>query len=203
MKKVIVIGIAGGSAAGKSAVAGKLKEVFSGDVEIISQDHYYHAHDRLTYDARTKLNYDHPDAYDMDLLIQHIKALKNGETICRPVYNYVVDNRSKEIVLIHETKIVVVEGIMVLQNKELRDLMDMKIYVDTDADTRLMRRILRDVNERKRELEYVINQYQNNVKPMYDQFVEPTKRYADIVIPNGADNEIAMAMLIDKVRSIS
>ncbi|MBO5278562.1 MAG: uridine kinase [Lachnospiraceae bacterium] len=202
MKKVIVIGVAGGSASGKTTIAYKLKEAFAEDVELISHDCYYRPHDDLTYEERTKLNYDHPSAFDTELMIQHIKALKRGETICRPVYNYVVHNRSKEIVLVHPAKVIIIEGFMIFENKELRDMMDIKLFVDTDADIRLVRRILRDVQERGRSLESVLNQYQNTVKPMHEQFVEPSKRYADVIIPEGGHNEVAMSMLMEKIKSI-
>lgn len=202
MQKTMVIGVAGGSASGKSTVAQKLKETFKNDVVLISHDDYYYAHDKLSLEARTKLNYDHPNAFETDLMITQIKALKRGETICRPVYNYVVHNRSKEIVLVHPAKVIIVEGFLIYENPELRDLMDIKIFVDTDADERLIRRILRDVKERGRSLESVVEQYQTTVKPMHEQFVEPTRRYADIIIPEGGHNQVAMSMLMDKVKAI-
>lgn len=202
MLKTMVIGVAGGSASGKSTVAQKLKEAFKDDVVLISHDDYYYAHDKLSLDARTKLNYDHPNAFETELMIKHIKALKSGETICQPVYNYVVHNRSKDIKLVHPAKVIIVEGFLIFENRELRDLMDIKIFVDTDADERLTRRILRDVKERGRSLESVIEQYHETVKPMHEQFVEPTRRYADIIIPMGGHNQVAMSMLMDKVQAI-
>lgn len=202
MLKTMVIGVAGGSASGKTTVAQKLKEAFKDDVVLISHDDYYYAHDKLSLEARTRLNYDHPNAFETDLMIKHVKALRNGETICQPVYNYVVHNRSKDIKLVHPAKVIIIEGFLIYENKELRDLMDIKIFVDTDADERLIRRIMRDVKERGRSLESVIEQYQETVKPMHEQFVEPTRRYADIIIPQGGHNAVAMSMLMDKVKAI-
>lgn len=202
MLKTMVIGVAGGSASGKTTVAQKIKEAFKDDVVLISHDDYYYAHDKLSLEARTKLNYDHPNAFETDLMIKHIRALKNGETICQPVYNYVVHNRSKDIKLVHPAKVIIIEGFLIFENKELRDLMDIKIFVDTDADERLTRRILRDVKERGRSLESVLEQYHETVKPMHEQFVEPTRRYADIIIPMGGHNEVAMSMLMDRVQAI-
>lgn len=202
MLKTMVIGVAGGSASGKTTVAQKLKETFRDDVVLISHDDYYYAHDKLSLEARTRLNYDHPNAFETDLMIKHIRALRNGETICQPVYNYVVHNRSKDIKLVHPAKVIIIEGFLIYENKELRDLMDIKIFVDTDADERLIRRIMRDVKERGRSLESVIEQYQETVKPMHEQFVEPTRRYADIIVPQGGHNAVAMSMLMDKVKAI-
>lgn len=200
--KSIVIGVAGGSASGKTTVANRLKEEFKEDVELISHDNYYCAHDKISFEERTKLNYDHPNAFETALMIEHIKALKKGEKIRRPVYDFVTHNRAKETVLVHPAKVIIVEGFLIFENKELRDLMDIKLFVDTDSDIRLIRRILRDVKERGRSLESVILQYEQTVKPMHEQFVEPSKRYADVIIPEGGHNEVAMSMLMDKMKSI-
>lgn len=202
MKKVMIIGVAGGSASGKTTVAYRLKEEFSEDVELISHDNYYCAHDDLTYEERTKLNYDHPNAFDTQLMLTHIKALKNGQTIERPVYDFTEHNRSRERVTVKSARVIIIEGFMIFENKELRDLMDIKLFVDTDADVRLIRRILRDVKERGRSLESVLTQYQETVKPMHEQFVEPSKKYADVIIPEGGHNLVAMSMLIDKIKSV-
>ena len=151
---------------------------------------------------RTKLNYDHPHAFETEFMIEHIKALKEGREINRPIYDFVTHNRAKETVLVKPAKVIIVEGFLIFENPELRELMDIKIFVDTDADIRLIRRILRDVKERGRSLESVITQYEQTVKPMHEQFVEPSKKYADIIIPEGGHNEVAMSMLMDKMKSI-
>lgn len=202
MGKVIVIGVAGGSASGKTTVASRIKKEFGSLVELISHDYYYKRHDELTYEERTLLNYDHPNAFDTDMLISDIKSLKDGIAIDRPDYDFTVHNRSDKTVRVNPSKVIILEGILIFENKELLDLMDIKIYVDTDADVRLIRRIVRDVKERGRDLDSVINQYQNTVKPMHEQFVEPSKRYADIIIPEGGQNEVALSMIINKIHSI-
>lgn len=202
MGKVIVIGVAGGSASGKTTVASRIKKEFGSLVELISHDYYYKRHDELTYEERTLLNYDHPNAFDTDMLISDIKSLKDGIAIDRPDYDFTVHNRSDNTVRVNPSKVIILEGILIFENKELLDLMDIKIYVDTDADVRLIRRIVRDVKERGRDLDSVINQYQNTVKPMHEQFVEPSKRYADIIIPEGGQNEVALSMIINKIHSI-
>ncbi len=202
MGKVIVIGVAGGSASGKTTVASRIKKEFGNLVELISHDYYYKRHDELTYEERTLLNYDHPNAFDTDMLISDIKSLKDGIAIDRPDYDFTMHNRSDKTVRVNPSKVIILEGILIFENKELLDLMDIKIYVDTDADVRLIRRIVRDVKERGRDLDSVINQYQNTVKPMHEQFVEPSKRYADIIIPEGGQNEVALSMIINKIHSI-
>lgn len=202
MGKVIVIGVAGGSASGKTTVASRIKKEFGNLVELISHDYYYKRHDELSYEERTLLNYDHPNAFDTDMLISDIKSLKDGIAIDRPDYDFTMHNRSDKTVRVNPSKVIILEGILIFENKELLDLMDIKIYVDTDADVRLIRRIVRDVKERGRDLDSVINQYQNTVKPMHEQFVEPSKRYADIIIPEGGQNEVALSMIINKIHSI-
>ena len=202
MSDVIIIGIAGGSASGKTTVASKIKEEFGEDVELLSHDYYYKEHNELPFEERTKLNYDHPNAFDTERFIKDIKDLKAGKEIERPVYSYIQHNRLAETVKVYPKKVVIVEGFLIFENHELLDLFDIKIFVDTDADERLIRRILRDVQERGRSLESVISQYQTTVKPMHEQFVEPTKRHADLIIPIGGENQVAMSMLMNKIRMI-
>lgn len=195
MKDICIIGIAGGTASGKTTIVNKLKEMFADDVELISHDCYYKAHDDMPYEERTKLNYDHPSSFDTDRMIEDIKALKRGETIYRPVYDFSIHNRVPETVKVEPKKVILIEGILIFENKELRDLMDIKIFVDADADERLMRRIVRDMKYRGRTIESVITQYQTTVKPMHEEFVEPSKKYADIIIPRGGENQAAMDIL--------
>ncbi|HIV80688.1 MAG TPA: uridine kinase [Candidatus Avanaerovorax faecigallinarum] len=198
----IVIGIAGGTGSGKSTIIKKIKEQFNDAVTILSHDYYYKAHDDLTYEERTKLNYDHPDAFDTDLMVEHIKALKRGEFVERPSYDFSVHNRRKETVTVVPSKVIIVEGILIFENVELLDMFDIKVFVDTDADVRIIRRILRDVKERGRTLESVINQYLTTVKLMHEQFVEPSKKNADIIIPEGGYNTVAIEMLNQRIRAL-
>ena len=202
MQDIIIIGVSGGSASGKTTVASRLKEEFKDSVELICHDYYYRAHNELQYEERSKLNYDHPNAFDTKRLIEDIKELKKGHTIERPVYSYTIHNRLDETVTVYPAKVIILEGFLIFENQELLDLMDIKIFVDTAADERVIRRILRDVKERGRSLESVIEQYITTVKPMHEQFVEPSKRHADIIIPNGGQNEVAISMLINKIKSI-
>lgn len=198
----IVIGIAGGTGSGKSTIIKKIKEQFNDAVTILSHDYYYKAHDDMTYEERTKLNYDHPDAFDTDLMVEHIKALKRGEFVERPSYDFSVHNRRKETVTVVPSKVIIVEGILIFENVELLDMFDIKVFVDTDADVRIIRRILRDVKERGRTLESVINQYLTTVKLMHEQFVEPSKKNADIIIPEGGYNTVAIEMLNQRIRAL-
>ena len=198
----IVIGIAGGTGSGKSTIIKKIKEQFNDAVTILSHDYYYKVHDDLTYEERTKLNYDHPDAFDTDLMVEHIKALKRGEFVERPSYDFSVHNRRKETVTVVPSKVIIVEGILIFENVELLDMFDIKVFVDTDADVRIIRRILRDVKERGRTLESVINQYLTTVKLMHEQFVEPSKKNADIIIPEGGYNTVAIEMLNQRIRAL-
>ena len=195
----IIIGIAGGTGSGKTTLTRRLKERFGADVSVISHDNYYKRHDELPYAERCKLNYDHPDAFDTDLMVEQVEALRRGETIACPVYDFTVHNRSDETLLIAPTSVVVLEGILIFAEPRLRELMDIKIYVDTDADVRILRRIVRDVNKRGRSLESVVSQYLTTVKPMHEQFVEPSKRYADIIVPEGGKNSVALDMIIRRV----
>ena len=201
--KVTVIGVAGGTGSGKSTLVKRLQEAFEGDdVVTLCHDYYYKAHPELTYEERTKLNYDHPQAFDTQMLVDHIKALKENVPIEHPVYSFVEHNRMTETVSVKPSKVIIVDGILIFENKELRDLMDIKVYVDTDADIRLARRILRDVCERGRTMQSVITQYTSTVKPMHEEFVEPSKKYADVIIPEGGFNSVAVAMLIQNISSL-
>ena len=199
---ITVIGVAGGTGSGKSTLVKRLQEAFNEEVATICHDYYYKAHPELTYEERTKLNYDHPQAFDTDMMVEHIKALKNNVPIERPVYSFVEHNRTDEKVPVKPSKVIIVDGILIFENKELRDLMDIKVFVDTDADVRLARRILRDVRERGRSMESVITQYTSTVKPMHEEFVEPSKKYADVIIPEGGFNSVAVSMLIHNIRSL-
>ena len=201
MNDIIVIGIAGGTGSGKTTITRKIMQHFGGDVSVVYHDNYYKAHHNMSYNERTKLNYDHPDAFDTDLLIEDIKKLRRGETIQCPVYDYTVHDRSNKTVTVKPAKVIVVEGILIFQSEELCKLMDIKIYVDTDADVRILRRIVRDVRDRGRSLESVVNQYLTTVKPMHEQFVEPSKRKADIIIPEGGHNQVALEMVLERVRA--
>lgn len=202
-KDIIVIGVAGGSGSGKSTLVSRLIKAFEEDnVVTLCHDFYYKAHPELTYEERTKLNYDHPQSFDTDMMVEHVKALKNRVAIARPVYSFVDHNRMEETVAVKPAPVIIIDGILIYENKELRDLMDIKVYVDTDADIRLARRTLRDVCERGRTMESVICQYIETVKPMHEAFVEPSKRYADVIIPEGGHNEVATSMLIQSINSI-
>ncbi|MBQ2993631.1 MAG: uridine kinase [Alistipes sp.] len=200
---VTIIGVAGGTGSGKSTLVKRLQEAFrEEDVATLCHDYYYKAHPELTYEERTRLNYDHPQAFDTDMLVEHVRALKNNVPIEHPVYSFVEHNRTDETVPVKPSKVIIIDGILIFENKELRELMDIKVFVDTDADVRLARRILRDVRDRGRSMESVINQYTSTVKPMHEEFVEPSKRYADVIIPEGGFNSVAVAMLIQNIRSI-
>ena len=201
--EVTVIGVAGGTGSGKSTLVKRLQEAFrSEDVATLCHDYYYKAHPELTYEQRTQLNYDHPQAFDTDMLVERIRALKSNVPIEHPVYSFVEHNRTEEKVAVKPSKVIIIDGILIFENKELRELMDIKVFVDTDADLRLARRILRDVRDRGRSMESVINQYTTTVKPMHEEFVEPSKKYADVIIPEGGFNSVAVQMLIQNIRSI-
>ena len=200
---VTVIGVAGGTGSGKSTLVKRLQEAFrDDDVATLCHDFYYKAHPELTYEQRTKLNYDHPAAFDTDMLVEHIRTLKSNVPIKHPVYSFVEHNRTDESVAVMPSKVIIVDGILIFENKELRDLMDIKVFVDTDADVRLARRILRDVCERGRTMQSVIDQYTTTVKPMHEEFVEPSKKYADVIIPEGGFNSVAVQMLIQNIRAM-
>ena len=197
----MIIGIAGGTGSGKTTLTLRLKERFGDDVSILYHDNYYKSHSDMPYEARTKLNYDHPDAFDTPRMIADLEALRRGEAIQSPTYDYTIHDRARETVEVRPTKVVVVEGILIFENQTLRDLMDIKIFVDTDADVRILRRITRDVKERGRSLDSVVTQYLTTVKPMHEQFVEPSKRFADIVVLEGGHNVVALDMIIQRVKS--
>lgn len=197
----MIIGIAGGTGSGKTTLTLRLKERFGDDVSILYHDNYYKSHSDMPYEARTKLNYDHPDAFDTPRMIADLEALRRGEAIQSPTYDYTIHDRARETVEVRPTKVVVVEGILIFENRTLRGLMDIKIFVDTDADVRILRRITRDVKERGRSLDSVVTQYLTTVKPMHEQFVEPSKRFADIVVLEGGHNVVALDMIIQRVKS--
>lgn len=197
----MVVGIAGGTGSGKTTITKKLMQRFGGDVSVIYHDNYYKAHHNMSYEERAKLNYDHPDSFDTDLLIQAVKDLKAGRSVTCPVYDYTIHDRSDQVIVVKPAKVVIVEGILIFQSRELCRQMDIKIYVDTDADVRILRRIVRDVRDRGRSLDSVVNQYLSTVKPMHEQFVEPSKRNADIIIPEGGHNQVAMEMVMERVRA--
>ena len=201
MENVIVIGIAGGTGSGKSTLIKRISEEFADRITMLSHDFYYKAHDEMSYEERCKLNYDHPDAFENDLMIRHLKQLKAGKSVRCPVYDYTVHNRSKDTVLIKPAKVIIVEGILILADKQLCDEMDIRVFVDTDADVRILRRIIRDVKKRERTLESVIDQYLTTVKPMHEAFVEPSKKNADVIIPVGGYNQVALDMVIERVRA--
>lgn len=198
-KNVLVIGIAGGTGSGKTTITRKLVEKFGKDVSVIKHDNYYKAHHEMTYEERTKLNYDHPDSLDTDLMIEDIKKLKSGEKVFCPVYDFTIHDRSDETEVVEPAKVLVIEGILIFADKRLCSEMDIKIFVDTDADVRILRRIIRDVKKRGRSLDSVVDQYLTTVKPMHEQFVEPSKKNADIIIPEGGHNIVALDMVMDRV----
>lgn len=199
--KTMIIGIAGGTGSGKTTLTHRMQEIFGSDVSVVYHDNYYKRLDGLTYEERCKVNYDHPDSFDTDLMVEDLKRLAAGEVIHCPVYDYTIHNRSEERVEVRPTKVILVEGILIFEHKALRDLMDIKIFVDTDADVRILRRILRDVKERGRSLDSVITQYLTTVKPMHEQFVQPSRQYADIVVLEGGHNLVAQDMIVERIRS--
>ena len=201
MDDIMVVGIAGGTGSGKTTITKKLMQHFGGDVSVIYHDNYYKAHHNMSYEERSRLNYDHPDSFDTDLLIQAVKDLKAGRSVTCPVYDYTIHDRSDKVIVVRPAKVIIVEGILIFQSRELCQQMDIKIYVDTDADVRILRRIVRDVRDRGRSLDSVVNQYISTVKPIHEQFVEPSKRNADIIIPEGGHNQVAMEMVMERVRA--
>lgn len=202
-KRPVVIGIAGGSCSGKTSVTHAIYDVFrEHSVVVIEQDYYYKDQSHLTYEERLKTNYDHPLAFDNDLLIEHINKLLDRQAIAKPVYDYVQHTRAKEVIHVEPVDVIIVEGILVLEDARLRELMDIKLFVDTDSDLRIIRRIMRDIKERGRTMDSVIDQYLAAVRPMHNLFIEPTKRYADIIIPEGGENEVAIDLLVTKIKTI-
>ena len=202
-KRPVIIGVTGGSGSGKTSVSRAIFDSLNGhSLLMIQEDSYYKNQDDISFDERVKVNYDHPNAFDTDLLIEQLGDLLEWKAIDIPVYDYVQHTRSKKTVHVEPKEVIIVEGILVLNDPRLRDLMDIKIFVDTDDDIRIIRRIERDLEVRGRSLQSVIDQYLSTVKPMYHQFIEPTKRYADIIVPEGGENQVAIDILVTKVRDI-
>ncbi|HHC80390.1 MAG TPA: uridine kinase [Flavobacteriia bacterium] len=196
---MLIIGIAGGTGSGKTTVVNQiLNELPNEEVTVISQDSYYKATDHLSYEERTKINFDHPRAIDFDLLVRHLKALKKNKTVEQPLYSFAKHNRTKDTIKTHPSKVLIVEGILIFTHKELREMLDIKVYVHADSDERLIRRMRRDIQERGRDMDEVLQRYQETLKPMHEQFIEPTKTYADIIIPNDRYNTVA----VDIVRTV-
>jgi len=203
LKKPIFIGITGGSGSGKTTVVKKIKTAIpSKSLTVIEQDSYYKDQSNLSYHERCKTNYDHPFAFDNDLLIKHLEDLAIGNTIAKPMYDYEIHNRKEETITVQPRDIIVLEGILIFYDQRVRDLLDIKIFVDTDSDIRLVRRITRDMNERGRSIDSVLNQYMQTVRPAHEQFIEPTKKYADIIIPEGGHNLVAIDLMVTKIKSI-
>jgi uridine kinase len=200
MDNILMIGIAGGTGSGKTTLMKNLVSKFGDVVTVVSHDNYYKRHDEMTYEERCLINYDEPAAFENDLMARHLDALRRGESVQCPVYDYTVHNRSDETITIQPKQVIIVEGILIFADEALRDLMDIKIFVDTDADIRLCRRIKRDVNKRGRTLESVLTQYQQTVKPMHEKYVEPSKKYANLVVPEGGKNFVALDMIIDRIQ---
>ena len=201
MADIIVIGIAGGSGSGKTTITEEIRKRLGSSVTVITHDSYYLAHHDMAFEERVLLNYDHPDSYETDMLVRDLAALKRGEAVEIPVYDYSIHDRSDKTVRVEPARVIIVEGIMVFHDEQLRDQMDIKVFVDADADVRILRRIVRDVNERGRDLDGVITQYLSTVKPMHEAFVEPSKKYADIIIPVGGENIVALEMLIGRIQA--
>ena len=202
-KTPLIIGITGGSGSGKTSVTNAISEVFKNhSVVVIQQDYYYKDQSHLKFEERLNTNYDHPLAFDNDLLLEHIHNLLDNKAIEKPVYDYAKHTRSSETIIIEPKDVIILEGILVLEDERLRNLMNIKLFVDTDADLRIIRRILRDINERGRTVDSVVDQYLNVVRPMHNQFIEPTKRYADVIIPEGGQNEVAIDLMVTKIKTI-
>ena len=197
---ILVIGIAGGTGSGKTTLMNNLIGKFQGMVTVLSHDNYYRRHDELTYEQRCQLNYDEPASLETELMAQHLDKLRHGEAIDCPVYDFTIHNRSDKTIRIVPKPVIIVEGILIFENEALRNLMDIRIFVDTDADIRLSRRITRDVNQRGRTLESVLNQYAQTVKPMHERYVEPSKKYAHIVVPEGGQNLVALDMITGRIQ---
>ena len=197
---ILVIGIAGGTGSGKTTLMKNLISKYGEHITVLSHDNYYKRHDEMTYEERCLVNYDEPDALETDLMALHLDKLRHGEAIDCPVYDFTVHNRSNDTIRIFPRKVIIVEGILIFENQPLRELMDIRIFVDTDADVRLCRRIKRDVNKRGRTLESVLTQYQETVKPMHERYVEPSKKFADLVVPEGGKNLVALDMIMGRIQ---
>ena len=198
----LIIGISGGTGSGKTTLANRIiEELNDPNIVVIKQDAYYKSHEDMTPEQRNKINFDHPYAFDTKFLIQHIRTLKNNQSVKMPVYDFKTHLRKKETVLVEPHKVIILEGILIFENKELRNLLDIKIFVDTDSDIRILRRLKRDINERGRTFESVYSQYVDTVRPMHLEFVEPSKKYADIIVPEGGLNPIAIDMIVSKIKS--
>lgn len=202
LKQAVVIGIAGGTGSGKTTLATRLKQVFKNDVTLICQDYYYKSFDHLSFEERKHLNFDHPNSFDTEFIVKQIRELKNFNPIQRPVYSFIEHKRLDETVLEEPRHVIIIEGILIFEDPELLKLMDIKVFVDADSDIRFARRLLRDIYERGRDIDSVVNQYLTTVKPMHEAFIEPSKKHADIIIPEGGFNEVACSMLIEKIKSI-
>jgi len=200
MGEILVIGIAGGSGSGKTTLMNNIIARYGDEITVLSHDNYYKRHDELTYEERCLLNYDEPAALETDLMSRQLDQLRSGEAIDCPVYDFTIHNRSDETIRIVPKKVIIVEGILIFENEPLRELMDIRIFVDTDADVRLCRRVKRDVNKRGRSLESVLSQYQQTVKPMHEKYVEPSKRFAHIVVPEGGKNMVALDMIMNRIQ---
>ncbi|WKK64890.1 uridine kinase [Lutimonas zeaxanthinifaciens] len=196
---MLILGIAGGTGSGKTTVVRQiLNELPEAEVTVISQDSYYNRNDHLSYQERAKINFDHPSAIDFDLLVEHVEELKKGNSVEQPIYSFVTHNRVSDTIITHPRKVVIIEGILIFTDKRLRDLIDIKVFVHADSDERLIRRLKRDIHERGRDINEVLDRYQSTLKPMHLEFIEPTKNYADIIIPNDTYNTVA----IDIVRTV-
>ena len=201
--KPVIIGVTGGSGSGKTTVSRAIFDQLHGhSLLMLQEDSYYNDQSDMPFEERIKTNYDHPNAFDTELLVKQLKDLLDWKTIEKPIYDYTEHTRSSEVEKVEPKEVIILEGILVLNDPALRDLMDIKIFVDTDDDIRIIRRIQRDIEERGRSLQSVIDQYKSTVKPMYHQFIEPTKRYADIIVPEGGENQVAIDLLVTKVRDI-
>jgi len=199
---MLIIGIAGGTGSGKTTVVNQIvKEFANDDVGVISQDSYYNDNKHLSLTERAKVNFDHPRAIDFDLLFDHLTRLKNGETIEQPIYSFVQHTRTGDTIVTHPRKVMIVEGILIFNDKRIRDLFDVKLYVHADSDERLIRRVRRDINERGRTVDEVLSRYQSTLKPMHEQFIEPTKAYADLIIPNDRRNKVAIDVIISLIKN--
>ena len=199
MKKRIVIGIAGGSGSGKTTLANNIAAHFGERIAMLRHDDYYKKHTDLPLEERAKINYDHPSAFDTELLLEHLDALKNGSSVNCPIYDYSIHDRGQDIRIVEPADVIILEGILIFENKDVLSRLDIKVFVDTDPDVRILRRIIRDVKERGRTLDSVAMQYLGTVKPMHEAFVEPSKKHADVIIPEGGNNPVAYGMLIDKI----